>query len=296
MIENQKTAEQPLQSSPAVESDSKSQITDSSADTTDKASEETRYGRLNPEARRCLVTLLKQGVILGSDKRLLYEALCRNETEIRDHLADMFLDLMLDTRSEIGVLRQIEANADDEHSESHVKLIQRRPLTLYDSLVLLILRKHYQQRENIGETKVLIEHEQIAAQLLPFLPLSNNSALDQRKLNGSIEKLEKHKICSRVRGDADRLEITPAIRYVVDSSFLEKLETQYLNIARDSGKVATKPEAKAAHAPMQGSSAAIDDIAPASAQASLDVQASSDLADEPPSDAPDNSSMQGSLL
>ncbi len=190
------------------------------------------YGTLDPEARRALVTLLKQGVILGEQKRLLYDAVCRHEEAIRHHLADMFLDLLLDPRAEVAIILQQHEDDEEDIGESFVKLIQRRPMTLYDSLLVIVLRKHYQQRENIGETRVLVEREQIAAQLLPFLPLSNNSAIDQRKLNGALDKLEKHKIVARVRGDSERLEITPVIRYVVDSEFLTQLEKEYRKLSQ----------------------------------------------------------------
>jgi len=217
------------QDSPSQENPQPSSLADSEAG--DNSQQPEQYGTLNPEARRALVTLLKQGVILGAQKRLLYDALCTHETAIRHHLADMFLDLLLDPRTELAILVQQQDDIDG-NSESFVKLIQRRTLTLYDSLVLIVLRKHYQQREGIGESRVLIDKEQVRVMLQPFLPLSNNESLDQKKLNGALDKMEKHKIVSRVRGDSERLEITPVIRYVVDSEFLQQLEQEYLQMAQ----------------------------------------------------------------
>jgi hypothetical protein len=103
---------------------------------------------------------------------------------------------------------------------------------LFDSLVILVLRKHYQQREAIGETRTLIELDQIAEQLVPFLPITNNESLDRKRLNSALEKLKDNKIITRVRGDSERVEITPVIRFVIDSNFLSELEKEYRQLGQ----------------------------------------------------------------
>ena len=49
--------------------------------------------QMPPEARRALVNLLRQGVILACQKAKLFESLCRYQQAVRVHLADTYLKL-----------------------------------------------------------------------------------------------------------------------------------------------------------------------------------------------------------
>lgn len=124
-------------------------------------------GRLPSEARRALIRLMRLGVITAKNQGALFNSLCLHEGLVRDHLADMYLRLTLDQQSGIALLQ--EQNAIDE-DDDQVSLITRRTLSLYDSVLLLVLRRFYQDRENSGEQQVFIDLEQIEALLTPFIP------------------------------------------------------------------------------------------------------------------------------
>ncbi|WP_235428112.1 DUF4194 domain-containing protein [Xenorhabdus khoisanae] len=119
--------------------------------------------------------------------------------------------------------------------KGYLSIISRRTLSLYDTLLLLVLRKHYQDRESSGEQKIIIDIERIESNLTPFLPLTNSTKSDRKKLNGALTKMVTKKILSSIRGSDDRFEITPIIRYVVNAEFLEKMLGDYLNMANEKG-------------------------------------------------------------
>ncbi|QIL91953.1 DUF4194 domain-containing protein [Microbulbifer sp. SH-1] len=212
----------------------------SDAESADSASPDTSSldtgssSALPHEARRALVYLLKKGVILFAEKRLLFEALCRYRAGIEQQLDNMYLRLLLDDKAGIALLRQREDTDDDEDGEV-VTLITPRTLTLYDTLLLLVLRKHFQERETSGERQIIIDLEQIEARLTPFLPLTNNSRLERRTLTGALAKLKERKILASVRGEDERFEITPAIRYLVSADFLQQLLGEYRKLAGADG-------------------------------------------------------------
>jgi Domain of unknown function (DUF4194) len=187
-------------------------------------------GRLPHEARRALVGLLRHGVIMATNKRLLFEALCRFRVQIDAHLADMYLRMLLDEPAGLAILLQQELDDSDDEEEGG-SLISRRTLTLYDTLLLLVLRRHYQDREAAGEQKVIIDLERIEIALRPFLPLTNSSRSDRRQLKGALEKMKQRRILSAVRGEDERFEITPVIRYVVNAAFLEQMLSEYQKLA-----------------------------------------------------------------
>lgn len=203
--------------------------------------EEPSNGRLPPEARRALVNLMRQGVILADGKRVLFEALCRYEALIQDHLADMYLRLLIDRQGGVAILLQREVTGDepdgddDDDDDEVTSLISRRTLSLYDTLLLLVLRKLYQEREAAGAQRVFVDIDRIEAQLTPFLPLTNSSRSDRRQLNGALQTMKDRRVLTAVRGDAERFEITPVIRYVVNAAFLEEMLDAYHHLAEQAG-------------------------------------------------------------
>lgn len=192
---------------------------------------EKQLGRLSADARRCLVSLLRYGVILANNKKALFDILVKEQAPIQDHLADMFLRVLIDEPAGVAVLLQQEV----EENEDSVSLITRRPLSLYDSLLLLILRKHFQERETAGEQRIYIDIDRLESRLTPFLPLTNNSRSDRRKLNSSLKNMKDKRLLQSVPGDDERFEITPVIRYVVNAEFLEQMLEEYQAMAEQAG-------------------------------------------------------------
>ncbi|MGM3189823.1 DUF4194 domain-containing protein [Dickeya dadantii subsp. dieffenbachiae] len=187
------------------------------------------------EARRALVLLLRQGVVMADSKRLAFEALCRHEALIAEHLGNIFMHMLLDMKAGIAILLQQETADRDEEADEASRLINKRTLSLYDTLLLLVLRKYYQERETAGEQKIIIDIERIEALLAPFLPLTDSSRAERRTLNGSLTSLKDKRLISAVRGDDERVEITPVIRYVVNADFLERLLNEYARLADEAG-------------------------------------------------------------
>ncbi len=188
-------------------------------------------GRFSPELRRALVELMRAGVVLANSKPQVYEQLCRHQREIDEHLANMYLRMLVDDSAGIALLLQQQDDACFESDEESSALISRRTLSLYDTLLLLVLRKHYQERQTAGEQQIIIDVERIESQLTPFLPLTNSSRSDRRKLNSALTKMKEKKLLSAIRGDDERFEITPVIRYVVNAEFLERMLTEYESLA-----------------------------------------------------------------
>jgi hypothetical protein len=187
------------------------------------------------EARRALVLLLRQGVVMADSKRLAFEALCRHEDLIAEHLSNIFMRMLVDMKAGIAILLQQDEMEQDEETDEASRLINKRTLSLYDTLLLLVLRKYYQERETAGEQKIIIDIERIEALMTPFLPLTYSSRSERRTLNGSLALLKDKRLISAVRGDEERFEITSVIRYVVNADFLERLLKEYERLASDAG-------------------------------------------------------------
>jgi len=199
---------------------------------------------LLPEIKRSLVGLLRHGVVLATQKPKLFQTICQHQTVIQDYLANIYLKLLLDEKAGIGfIVRQDETDIEgEEANEEPVSLITRRTLSLYDTLLLLVLRKHYQERESAGEQRVIIDVERIEANLTPFLSLTNSTQSDRRKLLAALRKMIERHLISAVRGSDERFEITPIIRYVVNAEFLENMLEEYTQLSQKNDQTHERSE------------------------------------------------------
>lgn len=197
-------------------------------------------------ARRVLVYLMRQGVVISSQKSKLFDLVCRYEAFVRRHLSEVYLQLVLDQKSGVAFVATATSEhggdagsngfsdeGDYESVEDFSMLISKRTLSLYDTLILLVLRKHYQDRESAGEQKITIDIERLESYLTPFLPITNHASKDRKKLLARVKEMVKRKVLSTIRGAEDRYEITPIIRYVVSASFLESMLAEYTDLASD---------------------------------------------------------------
>ncbi|WP_250655177.1 DUF4194 domain-containing protein [Alkalimarinus coralli] len=200
------------------------------------------------DARRVLVHLMRQGSVMASQKSKLFELLCRHESAIRKHLSEVYLQLVLDQKMGVAFVASADyqndigdinvesdsENQDDLELDESTTLIPKRALSLYDTLILLVLRKHYQDRESAGEQKITIDIERLESYLTPFLPITDHVSKDRKKLLARVKEMVKRKVLSTIRGTEDRYEITPIIRYVVSASFLESMLAEYTLLAQQT--------------------------------------------------------------
>ena len=200
------------------------------------------------DARRVLVHLMRQGSVMASQKSKLFDLLFRHESAIRKHLSEVYLQLVLDHKMGVAFVASADfqndindinvetgsENQDDCELDESTTLIPKRTLSLYDTLILLVLRKHYQDRESAGEHKITIDIERLESYLTPFLPITDHASKDRKKLLARVKEMVKRKVLSTIRGTEDRYEITPIIRFVVSASFLESMLAEYTLLAQQS--------------------------------------------------------------
>ena len=164
---------------------------------------------------------------------LIFEALCSHRAMITDHLADMYLRMLIDEPAGIALLLSAQLDGTDDDADTPT-LISRRTLTVYDTLLLIVLRKHFLDRETAGDVRIRIDMAQIEALMMPFLPLTGSTTSDRKKLNGAVDAMKKRKLLNVVRGEDERVEISPVIRYVVNAQYLEHLLAEYARLATEA--------------------------------------------------------------
>lgn len=212
--------------SPVAESNVLSDDDNEIDDENDQATEETEH--VPHHVKKVIVQLLKKGVVLFSAHRSSYETVCEYRQQIRQHLAAMFIELVLDEKAGIAFIRN--QDLDTEEGESASYLIRTKNLDLYDTLVLLVLRQYYQERELYGEDQIIIDIETVNDRLEPLVSEIINTKREEGKIKKVLEQYKEKQILKTLRG-TDLYEITPFIKYIVDATFLAEMLKEYKALA-----------------------------------------------------------------
>lgn len=190
-----------------------------------------------PELSALIVPLLR-GVIYQEADASLWQALGTLQHRVRDYVAVMGLELMLDEAEGYAFLRSppTPADASEDTASRLPRLIVRRPLPFAVSLLLALLRKKLAEFDaSGGDTRLVLSREQVADMMRVFLPDSSNEArlVDQidTHLNKVIELgfLRKLKPAAGApTGQAAAFEVRRILKAFVDAQWLadfdERLE------------------------------------------------------------------------
>ncbi len=186
-------------------------------------------GQLAMETRRVMVQLLSGPSLDGRRHSRLWPVLARDEEIIRNRLADLFLDLVIDTDQQVAFTRQ----ADVGELEAPI-LLRRSPLTFIDSVILLFLRQRLTQADVRGE-RAVVDAFEIVEHAAPFeRTVSTDHAGFEKKIRASIEKMKKNSILQKVRGSEDRYEISPTLKLLFSAEQIVALTEQYQALGADT--------------------------------------------------------------
>ena len=198
------------------------------------------------KVRNIIVDLLKTGSVQFELDSEQYKLLRKKENEdfIRSYLRNINIELVVDPDIGLAYIKNLNredeiADAEDEaqldpESESFVEdkfLINKSVLTPFKSILILILRKYYQERFSQGESSIVIDIDYIKNALLPYMNISVSDRKDQQKLNGALRALCEYHLLKRLPSeDNDRFLILPLIRFVVDLNKLNELLEEFRKV------------------------------------------------------------------
>ncbi len=198
------------------------------------------------KVRNIIVDLLKTGSVQFELDSEQYKLLRKKENEdfIRSYLRNINIELVVDPDIGLAYIKNLNredeiADAEDEtqldpESEAFVEdkfLINKSVLTPFKSILILILRKYYQERFSQGESSIVIDIDYIKNALLPYMNISVSDRKDQQKLNGALRDLCEYHLLKRLPSeDNDRFLILPLIRFVVDLNKLNELLEEFRKV------------------------------------------------------------------
>ncbi|KAB7772714.1 hypothetical protein CEK69_06875 [Xanthomonas sp. LMG 12462] len=195
-------------------------------------------GRLPVDARRALCQLLSGPSVDAQRHSRLWPALLRSEPGIRSALADLFLELVLDREVGIAFTRQ----ADTGELETPV-LLRSAPLTFIDSVLLLHLRQQLAEADARG-VRAVVEETQLSDALAVYEKnLSTDRAGFLRRVANAVQKMKDNHVLTRLRGESERYEVSPALKLLFSAEDVAALAQVYRELreapeSADDGDVA----------------------------------------------------------
>jgi len=184
-----------------------------------------------------VVILLLKGVLYQEVNATLWQALYALQARVRDYVAVLGLELVLDEAEGYAFLRSVQAlseSTDDAATGSLPRLVVRRPLTFQVSLLLALLRKKLAESDaGGGDTRLILSRDQLVDMVRVFLPGGSNEAKMVDQIDTHLSKIIELGFVRRLKpgvgtsgGAVAAFEVRRILKAFVDAQWLAELDAR----------------------------------------------------------------------
>jgi hypothetical protein len=178
---------------------------------------------MDPSSSFSLVTIaLLKGVTYAEADPALWQTLLELQARVRDYVAMIGLELVLDEAEGYAYLRQ-RAAVEGEPELPH--LVPRRQLSYPVSLLLVLLRKKLAELDaRAGETRLIVTADDIADLVRLFFADSTNDARFRDRIDQHVNRIVEMGFLRRLRGRDDTFEVRRLLKTFVDAQWLSDFD------------------------------------------------------------------------
>lgn len=183
-----------------------------------------------------VVVALMKGVLDREEDPAAWQALLSLHARVRDHVAVLGLELVVDEAEGHAFLRQRPAADGDP---ALPRLVPRRPLGYSVSLLLVLLRKKLAELDaGGGETRLILSRAELADLVRLFHPERTNEARTSDRIDADVGKVVELGFLRRLRGHDDRYEVRRLLKSFVDAQWLDAFEQKLAAYRAHAGDAA----------------------------------------------------------
>ena len=179
-----------------------------------------------------LINLLKSVLYRDGDEGQ-WAALLNLQARVRDYVAVLNLELVLDEAEGYAFLKSRPEPADDDPAPRLPRLVARRPLSFPVSLLLALLRKKLAEFDaGGGDTRLVLGRDEIVELVRVFLPDGSNEAKLIDQIETTINKvaelgfLHKLKPAGSASAGPASYEVRRILKAFVDAQWLAEFDTR----------------------------------------------------------------------
>lgn len=188
-----------------------------------------------PDLSTVVIPLLK-GVIYRDADAATWNGLVDLQARVRDYVAVLGLDLVLDEAEGYAFLRSRGdgAGADNDAAAALPRLVARRPLSFPVSLLLALLRKKLAEFDaDGGETRLVLSREQLVEMIRVFQPERSNEARLIDQIETHLNKIVELGFLRRLKtgaaneaGQGPVFEVRRILKAFVDAQWLSNFDAR----------------------------------------------------------------------
>ena len=197
-------------------------------------------GTLSFDSRRALVQLLQGPLVRAEQHPPIWKAILSDETALRQRLADMFLDLVVDEDAGIAFTRIANSGnpirVGKEHYVDMPHVLRVKTLTIIDTVVLLDLRTRLGLA--VPGERVIVDQEELRENASQFRALDDrDEATFNRRFDASLDRMRRD---YSLLGDTEtegRYEVSPALKHIFDAQTVAGIKAEFEELlAREESK------------------------------------------------------------
>lgn len=179
----------------------------------------SRPVRPDRELSSVVVPLLK-GVLYREENPGLWGLLLNRQAGVRDYVAVLGLELMLDEAEGYAFLRSRQDD-DEDSLAAGPRLVVRRQLSYPVSLLLALLRKKLAEFDaGGGDTRLILSRDEVVEMIRIFLPAGSNEVKLIDQVDATLNKIAELGFIRRLRGQGQMIEVRRIIKAFVDAQWL----------------------------------------------------------------------------
>jgi hypothetical protein len=180
---------------------------------------------------RVLIALMK-GVVYQDADADIWQALLGLQARVRDYLAVLGLELVLDEAEGYAWLKTRPA---PDEGEALPRLVVKRPLSFPVSLLLALLRRKLAEFDTSGEdARLILTRDEVVDMVRLFLPAGANEARIVDQIDTHLNKIIELGFVRRMRGQPHLIEVRRILKAFVDAQWLsefdQRLATYRINV------------------------------------------------------------------
>lgn len=176
-----------------------------------------------------LVILLLKGVIYQEADAGTWNSLLNLQARVRDYVAVLGLELVLDEAEGYAFLRS-RPESEDDAAPKLPRLVARRPLSFAVSLLLALLRKKLAEFDaSGGDTRLVLARDEVVELVRVFLPESSNEAKLIDQIETHLNKIVELGFLRRLKpgtGQAAVFEVRRILKAFVDAQWLANFDAR----------------------------------------------------------------------
>jgi Domain of unknown function (DUF4194) len=170
------------------------------------------------DALSVVAVSLMKGIADRESDPVLWQSLIGIQARVRDYVACLGLDLVLDDAEGFAYLRQRPA---EEGAGELPRLVPRRQLGYQVSLMLALLRKKLAEFDaTSGEARLILGRDDIVEMMRVFFAETANQVRLNDRIGADINRVVDMGFLRRLRGTNDRFEVRRILKAFVDAQWL----------------------------------------------------------------------------